>query len=170
MPHRFRTLCLAAAFTVLAATPVFAGPPWISIELPVNPFDAATRGAFLLVHAFHHRSAVSFPIEGTAEGLVDGERRSIKLEFTRTGREGAYALRKQWPSEGTWTLVIRVVPGDHGESSSATAVVDLGPDGEVASVRVPTHRQGEWTIPSPVSLADIDAALRARVGALARKS
>jgi len=170
MPHRFRTLCLAAAFTVLAAAPVFAGPPWISIELPVNPFDAATRGAFLLVHAFHHRSAVSFPIEGTAEGLVDGERRSIKLEFTRTGQEGAYALRKQWPSEGTWTLVIRVVPGDHGESSSATAVVDLGPDGEVASVRVPTHRQGEWTIPSPVSLADIDAALRARVGALARKS
>ena len=170
MLHRLRTLSLATAFTVLAATPALAGPPWISIELPANPFDAATRGAFLVVHAFHHGTAVSFPIEGTAKGLDSGERRSITLEFTRTGQDGAYALRKQWPSEGTWTLVIRVIQGEQGESGSATAVVDLGPDGEVVSVRVPTHRQGDWTIPSAVSLAEVDAALRARAALLARRS
>src|SRR5207245_3417023 len=119
-----------AAFTVLAATPALAGPPWISIELPANPFDAATRGAFLVVHAFHHGTAVSFPIEGTAEGLVSGERRSIKLEFTRTGQDGAYALRKQWPSEGTWTLVIRVIAGEQGADGAGTGGVALGTEAE----------------------------------------
>ena len=172
MPHRLRTVSLAAAFTVLAATPALAGPPWISIELPANPYDAATRGAFLVVHAFHHGTPVSFPVEGTAEGLVNGERRSIKLEFTRTGQDGAYALRKQWSSEGTWTLVIRVVQGEQGggESGAATALVEVGSDGDVASVKVPTHRQGEWTIPSSVSMSDVDAGLRARAALLAGRS
>ena len=107
---------------------------------------------------------------GTAEGVINGERRSIKLEFTRTGQDGAYALRKQWPSEGTWTLVIRVVQGEHGESDAVTALVELGSEGDVASVKVPTHRQGDWTVPSPVSMADVDAALRARAALLARKT
>ena len=169
MLHRLRTLSLAAAFTVLAASPSLAGPPWISIELPANPYDAATRGAFLVVHAFHHGTPVSFPVAGTAEGVINGERRSIKLEFTRTGQDGAYALRKQWPSEGTWTLVLRV-QGEQGESGAVTALVELGSEGEVASVKVPTHRQGDWTIPSPVSMGEVDAALRARVALLARKS
>ena len=173
MVHRLRTLSLAAAFTVLAATPAlagWAGPPWISIEIPANPYDAATRGAFLVVHAFHHGTPVSFPVAGTAEGIVNGERRSIKLEFTRTGQDGAYALRRQWPSEGTWTLVIRVVQGEQGESGAVTALVELGSEGDVASVKVPTHRQGDWTIPSSVSMAEVDAALRARAALLARKS
>ena len=167
MLHRLRTLSLATAFTVLAATPALAGPPWISIELPANPFDAATRGAFLVVHAFHHGTAVSFPIEGTAEGLVSGERRSIKLEFSETAREGVFALKRMWPAEGVWTLVIKA---NQGPDDAATAVVELGPQGEVASIRVPTMQRGRWTVPAPVSLGDIDAALQARAAQLARRS
>ena len=47
------TLLAAAVLTLAAAAPAF-GPPWISIETPPNPYDAASRGAFLLVHTFHH--------------------------------------------------------------------------------------------------------------------
>ena len=64
-----------------AATPTVttavAGPPWISIEYPVNPYDRTTKDAFLLVHAFHHGNATDFPVNGTAEGLVNGQRRSL---------------------------------------------------------------------------------------------
>jgi hypothetical protein len=56
--------------------------------------------------------------------------------------------------------VIKTRTGDRG--SEATAVVELGADGEVASVRVPTRRQGEWTIPVDVSMDDVERALRAR--------
>ncbi|HYT84016.1 MAG TPA: hypothetical protein VEK86_11215, partial [Gemmatimonadales bacterium] len=66
--------------------------------------------------------------------------------------------------EGVWTLVIRAgqAPG-----MIATAVVEIGADGGIASVRVPTRQEGNGAVPADVSMADIDRALRAR-GALTR--
>jgi hypothetical protein len=160
----FAALALASA---LLAAPALAGPPWISIELPPNPYDQSMRGAFLLVHAFHHQTPVGYIVTGTAEGIVNGERRSIKLEFSETSRDGVFALKRSWPTDGTWTLVITA---HSGPEDDASAVVDLGPDGAVAAVRVPTMQRGAWTVPAPVSLADVDASLRARAATLARKS
>jgi len=91
----------------------------------------------------------------------------VKLEFAATGREGVYALRQTWAQEGTWTLVIKA---NQGPDDAATAVVDLGPDGAVAAIRVPTMQRGQWTVPAPVSLGDVDTALRARAAVLARRS
>ena len=168
MQIRIRSLALAALTTALFAAPALAkGPPWISIELPVNPYDQSMRGAFLLVHAFHHGTAVGYIVTGTAEGIVNGERRSVKLEFTETSREGVHALKRTWATEGTWTLVIKA---NQGPDDAATAVVDLEPDGEVVAIRVPTMQRNGWTVPAPVSLGDIDAALRARAATLARRS
>ena len=135
------------------------GPPWISIEYPVNPYDAATRDAFLVVHAFHHGQPMAFPVSGTAEGLVNGQRRSINLEFTQASRTGEFALRKQWPDQGTWTLVIGALqgPGDR-----VTAIVDLGAVGQVARVNFPTRKERGWVIPARVEMGDVDASLRAR--------
>src|SRR5882762_8513326 len=167
MPTRIRSLALAALATALVAAPApaLAGPPWISIELPANPYDRSTRAAFLLVHAFHHGTAMGFT--GTGEGMVNGERRSLTLDFAETSREGVFALKRTWPREGTWTLVIKA---NQGPDDAATAVVELGPDGDVAAIRVPTMQRGEWTVPAPVSLGEIDAALRARAATLARRS
>src|SRR5256885_6239612 len=166
MYPRLRPLGLAAVVSVLFATPGLAGPPWISIELPANPYDQATRGAFLLVHAFHHGEPIGYLVTGTAEGIVGGERRSIKLEFSETSRDGVYALKRMWPTEGVWTLVIKA---NQGPDDAATAVIELGPPGGVASARVPTRQPGRWTVPAPVSLGEIDAALKARAAQLARR-
>ena len=148
------------ALSVAALVSTAAGPPWISIEYPVNPLDQSMRGAFLLVHTFHHAQAIAYAVEGTAEGMVNGERRTIKLEFTETSRPGVYALRRMWSTEGVWTLVIK---------AGATAVVELGTDGAIASVRVPSRQERGWTVPTDVSMTDIDNALRARASALARR-
>ena len=151
---------LAAALNIptTVSSPVVVGPPWISIEYPVNPYDAATKDAFLVVHAFHHGQAMAFPVSGTAEGLVNGERRSITIDFQKASRTGEYALRKQWPDQGTWTLVLKVLQGEDGVS----AVVDLAPDGQVARINVPTRKERGWVVPARVAMADVDASLRAR--------
>ena len=179
MQTRIRTLALAALAGASLATPALAGPvpsipmddapagpPWISIEIPVNPYDDSTKGAFLLVHAFHHRIPTGYVVSGTAEGMVNGERRSLALDFSETSREGVYALKQTWPVQGTWTLVIRA---NQGPEDAATAVIDLGAEGDVIAVRVPTMQRGRWTVPAPVALAEIDAALRARAATLARR-
>lgn len=158
-----RLLAVASLLTVTAF-----GPPWISIETPANPYDSTSRDAYLLVHAFHHGTPTNFPLAGTAEGIVKGERKTIALEFKSTSRPGVYALRKQWSDDGVWTLVVGVTQGE-GAGNSVTAVVDIGSDGQVASVRVPTRMQGMYRVPDAVRMADIDAALRARAGRVATR-
>jgi hypothetical protein len=161
-----RYLALAALIAATAFTSF--GPPWISIEYPGNPYDQETRDAYLYVHAFHHNTPVGVPVSGTAEGVVKGERRSVKLDFTRTQRSGVFALTQQWPSEGLWTLVIGATQGA-GESNTAYAVVELGANGLVTSVKVPTLKRNGYTVPAPVQMSDIDTALRERAGRLATK-
>jgi hypothetical protein len=157
---------LAIPLAAFTHAPVAVGPPWISIEYPVNPYDATTRDAFLQVNAYHHGTPVTIPVGGTAEGLVDGKRQSITLDFGRTSRTGIYALRKQWPDQGTWSLVIWV---EQGKDDRATALVELGADGRVARVDVPTRRQGGWVVPAGVAMRDVEAGLLARSRALVRR-
>lgn len=158
------------AVSALIATTAFTavGPPWISIETPANPYDTASRGAFLLVHAFHHGTPVSFPVSGSAEGIVNGERRTISLALNPTSRPGVYALRKQWPDDGVWTLVLSVTQGQ-GAGNTASAIVELGANGQVASVEVPTVMRNNYRVPAPVSMASVESALRARAARMASR-
>jgi hypothetical protein len=146
-----------STLALIAAAPSF-GPPWISIETPPNPYDAASRGAFLVVHTFHHQQVVASGVQGTAEGIVAGARRSIPLAFDTTSHRGSYALRKQWPADGVWMLVINT----GGQANGVTALVDIGPQGDVARVQVPTFRRDGWDLPRQVTARDVDAALEAR--------
>lgn len=162
-------LALALMLPVVPDAPVATtsafGPPWISIEHPVNPYDSSTKDAFLLVHAFHHGTPMNFPVSGTAEGIVRGERKSISLEFRPTSRPGVFALKQQWSANGTWTLVVSV---SQGPDDAVFAVVDLGANGLVASVRVPTRVEKGNTLPTKVSMNDIDASLRQRAAVASR--
>jgi hypothetical protein len=70
-----------------------AGPPWISLELPVNPFDTTTRGALAVVHLYHHGDATAWPLEARAVGTVDGQRRTVRLETRPGGSAGRMVIR-----------------------------------------------------------------------------
>lgn len=155
-----RAAGLAAALLLTLATTALAGPPWLSIELPANPYDQLTRGAIALVRTYHHGVPMQIQARGTAEGLVDGERVSIPVELVATSATGVYALRGEIPESGSWVLVIRAGDGDY----SATAIVDLGPNGGVRAVEVPL-RGGNPPIPREVTGQEIDARLRSLASA-----
>ena len=158
------TAGLLTVAAVLAMSPPPVGPPWISVEYPPSPFDATTRDAFLLVHAYHHGTPANFPVNGKAEGIVAGTRRSVELSFTRTSRAGVYALKKQWPEQGNWVLAIAVEDGQ----SKAGALIELGPRGDVAKVTVPTSRRDGWAIPRAITNAEIESALRSQAAVASR--
>ena len=162
MVRRSHLFVPALLALTLAAAPLHAGPPWISIELPANPLNATTRGMFLLVRSYHHGDAMQMPVTGTATGLVKGKRQTVTLTFERTNMPGVYALRKSWPSEGAWVLAMNV-----GGREGPTALVGVGTDGRVHSVDVPTQTEGRNTWGREVTEKDIDDALRevAAIGA-----
>lgn len=151
-------LSLAAAVSLVAATasPALAGPPWLSIEFPANPMNRSAQGAYLLVHTFHHEQAVAFVVEARAEGLMNGQRRTLPLTLERTDRDGVYALKRAWPDTGDWVIVITGAPGD----GSVTALVSIA-DGNIRGIRVPTKKMenGRWTVPVQVTQADVEAEL-----------
>ena len=150
------TLPLSAA----TRTNSFAfGGPWISIESPANPYDQATRGSLMLVHTFHHGTRVDMPIVGKAEGLVDGQRRSVALTLTKGSQPGTHGVRNQWGGKGTWTVLLTATQDE--PRGSIQAVVDINADGSVGKVTVP-NTAGRARL---LSAAEIDQRLRERVGA-----
>ncbi len=145
------TLAAAAAAGVALSTlgwtnakDASVGPPWVSIQFPANPMDPATRGAALIVRTFHHEYPAGVPVRGTAEGLVNGERRTIELDFRETSEPGVYAVDQNWPAEGDWVLAISA--DAHGGMS---LLAELGPNGGVER-----ERFYEWTV-SKVSLRSV---------------
>jgi hypothetical protein len=147
-------LALALGTAAFARPAVVRWPPWLSIESPVNPFDRDSRGAVLLVHATIRDGVPALAdVSGSAEGVVNGSRRTMLVRFDTTSRPGVFALRKQWPSDGTWLVRISF--------HATTAIVMLDRDGSVASVRVPTHLQGGSEIPRAVAAREIDSTLAA---------
>ena len=154
-----RSIGLAVAFTVVAAAVAIAGPPWISIEYPVNPLDPAAKGGFVTVRTYHHSELVGYEIGGTAEGLVNGQRQTSKLDIRPLKAAGTYVVNWRKPARGNWVLLISTRrDGQH----MATAVVKVDAAGQVAGVTVPsrTVENGRWTVPRPVASSEVDAMLR----------
>lgn len=157
-------VCLGLIAATLAATPAHAGPPWISAEYPSNPHEASTRGAFFLVHTYHHGTPISSLLSGTAEGIVNGRRQTVKLEIVETGKPGVYAVRYQPASQGVWVLAINMGAGQ----AAAGLLATIGKNGELSSVEVPsgTAEGGRWIVPRAVTAQDVNAALRAQTALL----
>lgn len=155
-----RAATLATAPLLVAATVAIAGPPWISIEYPPNRLDKETRGALALVRIYHHENAGQFPVAGTAEGVVGGERVSLPLKFTPVGDAGVWAAWGKIPEDGNWVLAIH---GTDGISKAEVSILAALAEGnrEISFVKVPRSREGNW--PRAANDRDVESMLRTAV-------
>ncbi len=160
-PKTFARPAILATVTLLvAATIAIAGPPWISIEYPPNRLDRETRGALALVRIYHHEDAGQFPVEGSAEGLVDGQRVTVPLRFTPVGDEGVWAVWGEIPEEGNWVLAIHGTDGVSHAEVSVLAALAAG-NREISFVKVPRSREGNW--PRAATDRDVESMLQTAV-------
>jgi hypothetical protein len=145
--------CGTPKATAASSAEAFKWPPWLSIEWPINPFDRSVPGAVFYVHAAMHNGTPTVrDLSGAAEGMVNGQRRTVPLHFDVTPTPGVFAVRAQWPTQGTW--LVRITLGE-----STTALVSLDGQGNVASVRVPTRVVDNQTLPRQVAEREIDSTL-----------
>jgi hypothetical protein len=115
---------------------------------PVRCREPGSRAARPRGNARRAAAAVT----GTVEGIVGGARRSIPLRLDTTPNPGVFAVRRQWPAEGTWLLRISL--------QNTTAIVSLDGD-RVAGVRVPVVATSDGSIPRAVGAREIDSTLSA---------
>lgn len=152
-----RAALLPAALVLALATPALAGPPWISIEYPANPLDPATRGALMVIRTYHHGTAMRFPVTVVAEGLLDGERRTIELSVVPTSQPGVWAVRGELPEGGSWVVSATMSQDGHAVGS---ALVALGPGRDLMGVQVPHEVREGFAIPRPATRAEIESLIR----------
>ncbi|HEY8470830.1 MAG TPA: hypothetical protein VIL18_14355 [Longimicrobiales bacterium] len=164
-----RAALLPAALVLALATPALAGPPWISIEYPANPLDPTTRGALMVIRTYHHADPMAFPVSALAEGLLEGGRRTVQLRVERAAQPGVWVVRGELPKGGSWVVTATLSEPTGGEVA-ATALVALGPAGDLMAVQVPYEidREG-WIIPRPATRAEVESLIRMTAAAAAAK-
>ena len=97
-------------------------------QLSVRAADSSSevKDAVLLVKTFGCFQPSDANVVGTAEGVVNGQRKTIKLDLHPTST-GVYAVKQQWPSEGKWVLLF----SGNLHTFTCSVMVDLGPNGKV---------------------------------------
>ena len=93
---------------------VFAGGFHISVE------SGSGRNEALIVKTFGCHTPSDAKLTGIAEGIVNGERKTIKLQF-KHDKKGVFTVAKQWNDEGVWVVSIK---GYYNEINSV-AIIEI---------------------------------------------
>jgi hypothetical protein len=156
------SLTLIAIALMMASSSALAGGFQLSVETP-SPSSDETKDAVLVARTYGCHQPADAKISASAEGLVSGKRQSIPLELRSIG-SGVYAIKQQWPSEGTWVLTLT---GAYN-GMTCSVLVDLGANAQV----LPGTRLEEGSLKGVHAKAvrrqwiasDIDTALRSAAG------
>jgi hypothetical protein len=97
-------LALAVGLTLAVSGIAVAGGQQIAVEV-------AKDGGSLLVRTYRCGTPSEFTVTGSAEGVVDGQMRSLPLKLTRTSDPSVFAVDRQWPSYGRWVLTFQTEGG-----------------------------------------------------------
>ena len=154
---------LSSALLLTIASPALAGGFQLSVETPAGSADPQLKDVVLIARTYGCHQPADAKVSATAEGFVSGNRRSLPLELRSIG-SGVYAIKQQWPSEGTWVLAL--TGAYNGMTSSV--LVELGPNGRV----LPDTRLEEGNLKGVHAKGarrtwiaeDIDSALRSSAG------
>jgi hypothetical protein len=119
----------------IAAAPALGG---VSFRLDVGQSFADSSGgkvkdAVLLVRSLACDDPASVVLTGTAEGVVNGSRRSVALMFHKLPTPGVFAVRRQW-SDGQW--VLNLTGRCPGRDADASAVVPLDASSRFARAKI----------------------------------
>jgi len=117
---------LSSALLLAIASPALAGGFQLSVETPTGSTDPQLKDVVLIARTYGCHQPADAKLSASAEGFVDGNRKSLPLELRSIG-SGVYAIKQQWPSEGTWVLALS---GAYNGMISSV-LVELGPNGRV---------------------------------------
>lgn len=154
---------LSGALLLTIASPALGGGFQISVETPTGSADSQLKDAVLVARTYGCHQPADAKLSASAEGFVDGNRKSLPLELRPIG-SGIYAIKRQWPSDGKWVLVLT---GTYNGMTSSV-LIELAQNGGV----IPGTRLQEGNLKGVHAKGarrawlaeDIDSALQARTG------
>lgn len=131
------------------AVVALAGGFTFTIGSPVASQDFRAKMSAFVFRTEGCADPAKSQIGGTAEGLVNGARRSVALKLVALSRPGVYAVDQNWPAEGEWVVSLKGRCAD----ANAGAIVPIGPRGFI--------RESSRFFPRPVTDSEIETSLKA---------
>ncbi len=105
MTARFRLLVVGLTLTA-GAWMASAGGFLLEIGKPEANPEALQYHAVLQVRGYGCVSPEKTTLSAMAIGMVDGRRQEIALKLLPLKTQGLYAVTRQWPSGGSWVIVL----------------------------------------------------------------
>lgn len=130
----------------ILAAPLFAGALVLEVGNPQADSEALAQHAVLVARMSACTSPEKTVVTASAEGIVDGERKSIPLKIARLSTAGTFAVRREWPAQGTWIVKMAATNPDYRDYAAVVLVpLDRG-ELQWASVKHYRHAPGEAEI------------------------
>jgi hypothetical protein len=106
----------------MLAAPLFAGSLALEIGNPSANPEAVAKHAVLVARMTACTSPEKTTVTASAEGIVDGVRKSIPLRIVRLSTAGTYAVVREWPAEGSWAVRMVATNPDYKDYAASVLV------------------------------------------------
>lgn len=140
----------AVVIATWIASPAMAQDFSLQVGPPVAGNGQPAKGSLLVVRPGGCADPASVQITATAEGIVDGTRRSVPLRLLALQNPGVHAVPKDVANRGVW--VINLVGTCAGKAAGAiVSVVGSTPE---------YRREAVKYFPHPATPSEIDVSLK----------
>ena len=107
---------------LIAGLPLMAGALVLEIGNPAANPEALSKHAALVARTTACVSPEKTKLTATAEGVVEGQRRSMPLKLIPLSTPGTFVITHEWPSAGTWAVKIVATNPDYKDYATGTVV------------------------------------------------
>jgi hypothetical protein len=126
---------LVGSLTLIAGLQLFAGALTVEIGNPSGSAEALAKHAALVARTTACRAPEKTLMTASAEGVVDGQRRSIRLNLIPLSTPGTFAITQEWPSTGAWAIKIVARNPEYKDYATGALVRLDGNSVEWASIK-----------------------------------
>jgi hypothetical protein len=106
----------------ILAAPLFAGALTLQVDNTRSNPEAIAKNAVVVAHITACHSPEKTTVTATAEGVVNGRRQTIPVKVINLSRPGAFAVSRQWPPQGTWTVKMVATNPDYPNYATSLVV------------------------------------------------
>ena len=130
-----RTSVISAAATIVIGLPLLAGALIVEIGNPSANPEALSKHAVLVARTTACHSPQKTSLTASAEGAIDGQRRTIPLKLIPLSAPGTFGVAHEWPSTGTWAVKIVARNPEYQNYATGALIRFHGDSAEWSSVK-----------------------------------
>ncbi|HEX4228690.1 MAG TPA: hypothetical protein VHZ07_08470 [Bryobacteraceae bacterium] len=146
-----RTYWKSAFAVCTLAAPLFAGALLLQVGNPAANPEALEKHAVLVARTTACHSPERTTVTATAEGVVNGVRKTIPLKVIPLSTAGTFAVTREWPNQGTWAVKMIATNPDYKDYATAVVVPIERDLGQLGAVKHYFHAPTEAEVSSSLN-------------------